>query len=75
MKFEELSKNFEYNKKVLSGLDLKLVENLAIKINQVRNNNNFIFVAGNGESSSTASHFVNDLVKATRVDNINPPIN
>ena len=74
MKFEELNKNFEYNKKVLSGLDLKLVENLAIKINQVRNNNNFIFVAGNGGSSSTASHFVNDLVKATRVANINPPI-
>tara|TARA_B100001996_G_scaffold339297_1_gene292218 strand:- start:1107 stop:1667 length:561 start_codon:yes stop_codon:yes gene_type:complete len=74
MKFEELSKNFEYNKKILSDIDLKLVENIAIKIDQVRNNNNLVFVAGNGGSSSTASHFVNDLVKATRVSNIKPPI-
>ena len=72
MEFKQLNENFEKNKEVLSNLDLKLIENLAIKIDETRKSNNFIFVAGNGGSSSTASHFVNDLVKATRKSNRHP---
>jgi len=71
MKFEELSKNFELNKEILSQLDLNTIEEIALKIDEVRNNNNVIYVAGNGGSSSTASHFVNDLVKATINSNKN----
>ncbi|MEC7858002.1 MAG: SIS domain-containing protein [Bacteroidota bacterium] len=66
MEFKNLTENFKKNKEVLSSLDLKLIEDLALKIDETRKNQNFIFVAGNGGSSSTASHFVNDLVKATR---------
>ena len=63
MKFEELVKNIVENKDAISSINLKSVEKIAQKIEEARKNNNTIFVAGNGGSSSTASHFVNDLMK------------
>ena len=65
MKFQELVKNIEENKDAVSNIDLKSVEEIARRIDEVRSNNKTVFVAGNGGSSSTASHFVNDLMKAT----------
>ena len=62
MKFQELVKNIEENKDAVSNIDLKSVEEIAKRIDEVRSNNKTVFVAGNGGSSSTASHFVNDLM-------------
>ena len=71
MKFQELVKNIEENKDAVSNIDLKSVEEIARRIDKVRSNNKTVFVAGNGGSSSTASHFVNDLMKATLNKNKN----
>mgnify|MGYP006230750543 FL=1 len=56
MKFQELVKNIEENKDAVSNIDLKSVEEIAKRIDEVRSNNKTVFVAGNGGSSSTASH-------------------
>jgi len=72
MKSNIIKDCFEKNKKILSELNLDIIEKLASKIEETRKNGNIVFVAGNGGSSSTASHFVNDLVKATR-NNDKPP--
>mgnify|MGYP001460484051 FL=1 len=65
MKFKELEKNIQENKEAISQINLESVNTIALKIDEVRNNNGTVYVAGNGGSSSTASHFVNDLIKAT----------
>lgn len=65
MKFKELEKNIQENKETISQINLESVNKIALKIDEVRNNNGTVYVAGNGGSSSTASHFVNDLIKAT----------
>ena len=65
MKYQDLNKDLEENKEALSNLDLEIVKKIALKIDEIRKDNKTIFVAGNGGSSSTASHFVNDLMKAT----------
>tara|TARA_S200000501_G_C20404099_1_gene560528 strand:- start:61 stop:618 length:558 start_codon:yes stop_codon:yes gene_type:complete len=65
MKFKELEKNIQENKETISQINLESVNTIALKIDEVRNNNGTVYVAGNGGSSSTASHFVNDLIKAT----------
>ncbi len=65
MKFQELEKNIQENKEAISQINLESVNKIALKIDEVRNNNGTVYVAGNGGSSSTASHFVNDLIKAT----------
>ena len=65
MKFQELEKNIQENKEYLSHINLESVEKIALKIDETRKNNRTVYVAGNGGSSSTASHFVNDLIKAT----------
>ena len=65
MKFQELEKNIQENKEYMSHINLESVEKIALKIDETRKNNRTVYVAGNGGSSSTASHFVNDLIKAT----------
>ncbi len=42
-------------------------------LNDARNKGAMIFIAGNGGSASTASHWVNDLGKATKTPN-QPPV-
>ena len=62
---QELEKNILENKEALSHINLESVEKIALKIDETRNSDRTVYVAGNGGSSSTASHFVNDLIKAT----------
>ena len=50
-----------YISKIVTQLDFIAIEKLAKSLLKARKNNNQIFFAGNGGSSSTASHFVNDL--------------
>ena len=66
MKQTNLNEIIESNVKSLQDLDVKSIEKVASEILEVRNNEGTLYIAGNGGSSSTASHFVNDLTKATR---------
>ena len=51
----------------------EVIEEIYLKIKDARNNNNRIFVMGNGGSSSTASHFVSDLLKTSLIKEANRP--
>jgi D-sedoheptulose 7-phosphate isomerase len=52
---------------VLQTLDLEVLERVVQHLRTVRDLSGTVFVAGNGGSAATASHFVNDLGKATKV--------
>ena len=51
----------------------QIIEEIYKKIKNARDNNNRIFVMGNGGSSSTASHFVSDLLKTSLIKEANRP--
>lgn len=51
---------------LLAGLDLESVERVVDRLRVVRDAGGTVFVAGNGGSAATASHWVNDLGKATK---------
>ena len=51
---------------VLDEVDLEAVERITQILRRARDNRATIFIAGNGGSASTASHWVNDLGKATK---------
>ena len=50
----------------LRSLDLDAVERVARRLHDARQRGGTIYIAGNGGSAATASHWVNDLGKATR---------
>ena len=50
----------------LAAVDVEAVERITRVLRQARDERAMIFVAGNGGSASTASHWVNDLGKATK---------
>lgn len=50
----------------LAELDLEAVDAVVATFARARDEGRVIFVAGNGGSAATASHWVNDLAKATR---------
>ena len=45
-----------------------IINKIAEKLLSIHVNNNLIYTAGNGGSSSTASHFTNDLIKGCSMD-------
>ncbi|MGH7824076.1 MAG: D-sedoheptulose-7-phosphate isomerase [Candidatus Binatia bacterium] len=51
---------------LLGRLDLKEVEQVFHTLRQARDRKAMIYLAGNGGSASTASHWANDLGKATK---------
>ena len=51
---------------LLAALDLHAVDHMADELLAARLRGATIFIAGNGGSSATAAHWVNDLAKATR---------
>jgi D-sedoheptulose 7-phosphate isomerase len=51
---------------LLDEVDLEAVERITQILRRARDNRATIFIAGNGGSASTASHWVNDLGKATK---------
>ena len=65
MKQTDLRQIVKNNLTALQNVDLKFVERIALEILALKNNGGTLYLAGNGGSSSTASHFVNDLTKAT----------
>jgi D-sedoheptulose 7-phosphate isomerase len=50
----------------LAALELAEIDRVVRAIARVRDAGATVFVAGNGGSAATATHFVNDLAKATR---------
>jgi D-sedoheptulose 7-phosphate isomerase len=51
---------------LLSDLDLGMVERIVEHLRSARDSAGTVYVAGNGGSAATASHWVNDLGKATK---------
>lgn len=53
-------------RRLLSDVPILTMERIVEVLRDARDQGSFIYVAGNGGSSSTASHWVNDLGKATK---------
>ncbi|MCL1858727.1 MAG: SIS domain-containing protein [Oscillospiraceae bacterium] len=66
-----LEKNFsDYliaTAEVIKKSDMKALSDIANKLIETKQNGGTVFTAGNGGSSATASHMVNDLTKGCRV--------
>jgi D-sedoheptulose 7-phosphate isomerase len=52
---------------ILANLSEEEIEQVLVILHEARNSNQQVFILGNGGSASTASHFVCDLGKNTRV--------
>ena len=52
---------------VIKKTDMKALADIALKLIETKQNGGTVFTAGNGGSSATASHMVNDLIKGCRV--------
>ena len=61
-----ISTHFSDVQRVLSEVQHYEVQRVVETFREARDRGAFIYVAGNGGSSSTASHWVNDLGKATK---------
>ena len=53
--------------RLLHQIDLQAIERVVRRLEQARDTGRTIYIAGNGGSAATASHWVNDLGKATKV--------
>lgn len=51
---------------LLAALDIGALERIVERLRLARDSGATVFVAGNGGSAATATHWVNDLAKATR---------
>ena len=52
---------------VIKKSDMKALSDIANKLIETKQKGGIVFTAGNGGSSATASHMVNDLTKGCRV--------
>ncbi|GMW01928.1 MAG: hypothetical protein AMXMBFR84_30640 [Candidatus Hydrogenedentota bacterium] len=50
--------------KALNGIDRKAFDALVAEVTRAHKEDKFIYTCGNGGSASTASHMINDIVKA-----------
>lgn len=57
---------FDSLRKLLDAIDVDAVDRVVRTLKQVRDRQGTVYVAGNGGSAATATHWVNDLCKATR---------
>ena len=58
---------FSEIKKTIDALPLEPIEEVITLLQEARLNGRQVFIMGNGGSAATASHFVSDLAKSTRV--------
>ena len=61
-----VSDNFRAFENLVRRIDLDAVERIVQCLRVARDNGATIYIAGNGGSAATASHWVNDLGKATK---------
>ena len=52
---------FKYLYNLLNKIEISAIENFVEQLENARNNDNTIFIAGNGGSAATASHMANDI--------------
>jgi D-sedoheptulose 7-phosphate isomerase len=67
-----ITTHFESVRRVLAEVQVHAVRRLVDIFREARDRGAFIYIAGNGGSSSTASHWVNDLGKATKRSGCRP---
>ena len=60
------AKHFDRIALLLGQLDLRAIERVFVRLGKARDSGATIYLAGNGGSSATASHFTNDLAKAAK---------
>jgi D-sedoheptulose 7-phosphate isomerase len=58
--------------RLLVEIDLEAIERIVQVLRRARDSRSMVFVAGNGGSASTASHWVNDLGKAAKRSGCRP---
>lgn len=58
--------------RLLRLVDVDAIERIADRLDKARKNGSTVFVAGNGGSAAIASHWVNDLGKATKCSGHTP---
>jgi D-sedoheptulose 7-phosphate isomerase len=58
--------------KLIQQMDFPAIERIIQRLRVARDSHAMIYVAGNGGSSATASHWVNDLGKATKCSGCTP---
>lgn len=63
---------FRRLREMIDEVDLHAVNRVFQKLRAVRDQGSRVFVAGNGGSAATASHWVNDLGKATKRSGCDP---
>ena len=68
MEHQKINKYFKEVRDVLDKIEIEKIKGLVKKINETKETNATIFIAGNGGSASTASHWVCDLMKGTLND-------
>ena len=59
-------------RRLLTDVDLAAVDRVVQVLRQARDGGSTVFIVGNGGSASTASHWVNDLGKATKRSGCQP---
>jgi D-sedoheptulose 7-phosphate isomerase len=63
---ENLAEHFDAFEKMMRQVDVQAVERVVQRLRLTRQDATTIYIAGNGGSAATASHWVNDLGKATK---------
>lgn len=61
-----VSSHIERFARTVKGLDIESIERVVQLLRAARDRGSTVFIAGNGGSAAIASHFVNDLGKATK---------
>lgn len=69
---ELISAHLANVQRVLSEVEVSTVQKIVQIFREARDRQSFIYIAGNGGSASTASHWVNDLGKATKRSGCRP---
>ena len=69
---ENLAEHFGAFEKMMRQVDVQAVERVVQRLRLTRQDATTIYIAGNGGSAATASHWVNDLGKATKTGGRSP---
>src|SRR5215210_656766 len=69
---ENLAEHFGAFEKMMRQVDVQAVERVVQRLRRTRQDATTIYIAGNGGSAATASHWVNDLGKATKARGRSP---
>ena len=69
---KNVAEHFRAFENMMRQVDLQAVERVVQRLRLTRQNGTTIYISGNGGSAATASHWVNDLGKATKAGGRSP---